>query len=626
MGKKRGHSSSSSSSSNSNNGSSGSSSDGSSTTSGSGSDTNSGSGSDTDDERRNRSREKVTKKKQSSKDEKGDRKGSKSKATKRHKIDINGGKPAESSNSELPTPPPPVQQGPPGDTPELVVEKGERSAAANSDDNGDEKKKTLKEDSSSTSARSRMAAADALKKAGGRTGGIYIPPFKLAAMQKDMAKTNKESEQYQKMKWEAMRKAINGLINKINVANIKDIVPELFEVNLVRGRGILCRSLMKAQLASPGFTHIYAALVAILNTKLPENGELLVKRVIVGFRRAYKRRDKVVATAFSKFLAHLVNHQVCHELVALQLLTVLLDEPTDDSVELAVNFTKEVGQMLEQLSPRGLMAIFDRFRDILHTGAIDKRVQYTIEGLFAVRKNGFADFPSVPEGLDLVDRSEQITFEFGLDDQLDKQEVLDIFRPDSGYQQSERLWRSIRAEILGESDADSSSSSSSSGSESDDEAGSESEDEDGPSGGGGEWAGASGIVSADKSMPVEIHDLTEQDLINLRRSIYLTIMSSAGFEECAHKLAKLDIPPGHEMELCNMLIECCSQERTYMRYYGLLGQRFCLMDRRWSMTFDKAFEEQYAMIHRLETNKLRNVSKFFSHLLITDALPWTCLE
>ena len=80
------------------------------------------------------------------------------------------------------------------------------------------------------------------------------------------------------------------------------------------------------------------------------------------------------------------------------------------------------------------------------------------------------------------------------------------------------------------------------------------------------------------------------------------------------------------MELCNMLIECCSQERTYLRYYGLLGQRFCLMDRRWCVTFDKAFEDQYAMIHRLETNKLRNVAKFFAHLLQTDGLPWTCLE
>jgi pre-mRNA-splicing factor CWC22 len=31
------------------------------------------------------------------------------------------------------------------------------------------------------------------------------------------------------------------------------------------------------------------------------------------------------------------------------------------------------------------------------------------------------------------------------------------------------------------------------------------------------------------------------------------------------------------------------------------------------------------MIHRLETNKLRNVAKFFAHLLGTDALPWQSL-
>ena len=31
------------------------------------------------------------------------------------------------------------------------------------------------------------------------------------------------------------------------------------------------------------------------------------------------------------------------------------------------------------------------------------------------------------------------------------------------------------------------------------------------------------------------------------------------------------------------------------------------------------------MIHRLETNKLRNVAKFFAHLLGTSALPWHVL-
>lgn len=88
------------------------------------------------------------------------------------------------------------------------------------------------------------------------------------------------------------------------------IAPELFQLNLVRGRGLFARAVMKAQLASPGFTPVFAALVAVVNTKLPENGELILKRVIVAFRRAYKRRDKVVATALAKFIAHLVNQQV----------------------------------------------------------------------------------------------------------------------------------------------------------------------------------------------------------------------------------------------------------------------------------------------------------------------------
>jgi hypothetical protein len=36
-----------------------------------------------------------------------------------------------------------------------------------------------------------------------------------------------------------------------------------------------------------------------------------------------------------------------------------------------------------------LTGIFERFRGILHEGEIDKRVQFLIEGLFAIRKAKF---------------------------------------------------------------------------------------------------------------------------------------------------------------------------------------------------------------------------------------------
>lgn len=51
----------------------------------------------------------------------------------------------------------------------------------------------------------------------GRTGGVYIPPFKLAQMQKEAAVMGKATKEYQRMAWEALRKSINGLINKVSL-------------------------------------------------------------------------------------------------------------------------------------------------------------------------------------------------------------------------------------------------------------------------------------------------------------------------------------------------------------------------------------------------------------------------
>jgi pre-mRNA-splicing factor CWC22 len=65
--------------------------------------------------------------------------------------------------------------------------------------------------------------------------------------------------------------------------------------------------------------------------------------------------------------------------------------------------------------------------------------------------------------------------------------------------------------------------------------------------------------------------MSEKDIVNLRRTIYLVIMNSVDFEECMHKLLKINIGEGNEDEVCNMLIECAAQERTYLRFYGLLA-------------------------------------------------------
>ena len=49
-----------------------------------------------------------------------------------------------------------------------------------------------------------------------RTGGIYVPPHKLAQLQKEIIQSEEKlGLEHQKLMWELLRKSINGIINKV---------------------------------------------------------------------------------------------------------------------------------------------------------------------------------------------------------------------------------------------------------------------------------------------------------------------------------------------------------------------------------------------------------------------------
>jgi pre-mRNA-splicing factor CWC22 len=75
-----------------------------------------------------------------------------------------------------------------------------------------------------------------------------------------------------------------------------------------------------------------------------------------------------------------------------------------------------------------------------------------------------------------------------------------------------------------------------------------------------------------------------------------------------------------------MVIECCSQERSYSTFYGLVSERFCKLNRVWNECYERAFESYYETIHRYETNRLRNIARLFGHLFANDAMSWAVLQ
>ncbi|RTG84331.1 pre-mRNA-splicing factor CWC22 [Schistosoma bovis] len=453
----------------------------------------------------------------------------------------------------------------------------------------------------------------------GKTGGAYIPPGRLRQMQAQI--TDKSSEAYQRIAWEALKKSIHGFINKVNVSNLSEVVKQLLMENIVRA-----------------------------------------------FRR--NQKDRCLSTA--RFLAHLVNQKVVHELIILELLTLLLEQTTDDSVEVAVSVLKECGAMLSRLVPKGVHGIFEHLRRILNEGQCDKRISYMLEVMFQIRRDGWKDHPIVLPELDLIQESDQITHTTSLLDQVDPEEHLNVFKFDPEFLANEAKYAEIRAALFESNEDSEAESDGENEGEDSDESGDEDDDGDEED----EEHKRSAAATAENQQT--IIDQTETNLVHLRRTIYLMLQSSLSADEAGHRLLQLKIKPGEEYEVASMVLDCCAQTRSYESRYGRLAQRLCRVvfpsstpsstgsttvsvssdlgpgsryrsnkeiskptakeetpapvveesgpPRSYVAQFEKIFSEQYSIIHRLETAKLRNVAFLFAHLLYSDSISWGVFE
>lgn len=502
-----------------------------------------------------------------------------------------------------------------------VGEKKSRSVDGALKENHDEKERERSGVDSIVPAPVRKASRRRPRSRFGNSYSVYVPPFRAARQRKAPGELEKEHEQ-QQAAWTAMKKRINGVINRINASNIRECVARLLRLNIVRGKGIFCKSLMRAQLASSQFSDVYAALISVLNTRVPEVAALLLCRLIIQLKDGYAAREKMVCIASLRFLAHLFNQQVIDALPLLEFISVCLLEPSNDSTELAVLIVRECGHLMSERSPRATEGVFSQMREVLHNNAIDYRTQVLVDGVMELRRKKFRTAASLRPELDLVDEDDIILHSHSLEevDANDAEENLNSFHFDKSFDENESKYNAIRDIILGDEALPSNPNANLAEGQQISKPGIDVEKE------------SENIILNERnnlrtgkndrpSSATRPVDLTESSLVDFRRIVYLKIMSAATYEECAHKLLKLMRDnQGMESELCNMVIECCSQEKSFLRYYGLLGQRLCFLSKVYVSRFEDHFARIYATIHRYDTRKIRNIGSFFASLLASDAL------
>lgn len=437
--------------------------------------------------------------------------------------------------------------------------------------------------------------------------GTYVPPAKRVKSEK----LEPGSEEFQRADWDENKKKITGLINRSNTSNVTTIVRELFKCNLIRYKGLFVSALLKAQENSPVYTDVYAAVLAIINSRIKTIGILLINRLILQYRLSFVGNNKAKCLASVKFIAHLTNQEVVHEALGFQLIDHLIDKPTPSSIEIAITFIKECGYKLDQLNPSYLFEVFKTLRDLSLENDFDTRTHEMIDIIHVIRKDKFKDFPPIKPALDLIDEQDRITHTIELSGprKEDFHMELNYFKLDPNWSENEAKYEDFKKSLLDEDG----SSSEESDDESDSEVSVSEQDQD--------------KDQEEDKKDVKVIDATGVDLIAFRRMVYLTIRSSVRHEEVVHKLLKAKIEPELHDELCQMILDCCGQERTYETIYGLIASKLCQINRReFAPKFEKIFELFYETIHRFETNKIRNIAKFYAHLLTTESIDWSCLS
>ncbi|CAF0991442.1 unnamed protein product [Rotaria magnacalcarata] len=265
-----------------------------------------------------------------------------------------------------------------------------------------------------------------------------------------------------------------------------------------------------------------------------------------------------------------------------------------------IRFRDECGKKLLQLDQHELDVQFKKLNDLLGESLITECIKNMIEKIFFERTNELKSYPAIQSNLKLVNENNQFKHMLQLDDYFESESWIDIFKFDEQYEVNEKQYHEIRKGIFEYFDFGFESSSNSSDSDE--------EDDD------------------TETKQQRVTDPSDTDSITVRRKTCLTLQSNISAKECAKKLLKMNLYREQDLDVCEIIVDICGQQPTYERFFGLVGQHICLLDKDCIFSFGQIFGNWHKNADRLTEVKSRNVTKLFAYLLATNSIHWRVFE
>ncbi|GAA5875690.1 hypothetical protein JCM8547_007042 [Rhodosporidiobolus lusitaniae] len=432
------------------------------------------------------------------------------------------------------------------------------------------------------------ASAAASEETAAPAAGRYIPPhLRKAAATAASSSANPASAPSLDLPPEdsRLRRQINGHLNKLSSANMSAIVDALLALYSSNPRAIVSTTLTSLLLGiisdrdnlGDQLVVTYAALVASLfrTVGIEFPAGVLAKSIemldaaLAKSAEAEKNPSTAVAMVDGEpdfegrpgskeclnlvsFLAELYNFQVIHCGVVYDLVRMCIDGGLGElHVELLSKIVKRCGQSLRQDDPSALKEIITLVKQKqqgVDPATMNSRTRFMIESLTNLKNNKIK--PNADGAVDYYSNLKK--YLVGLNKHRASGAAPDPLRVSLSEIRNSTTrgkWWLVGAAWAGDPLAEAAAE------------------------------GATGLSFQTKESQgdAELARLARKQGMNtdIRKSVFTVLMSSEDYVDACERLLQLGLSDVQQREIARVLLQCCSNEKTYNPYYTLVAHRLC---------------------------------------------------
>ena len=431
-----------------------------------------------------------------------------------------------------------------------------------------------------------------------------------------------------------LKRQIQGLINRLSEANILTILKDIEKIYATNPRGYVNTTLIDLlidMLSDPSallesFIILHAGFIAAVYKVIgPDFGAQIVERIVAEFDKHYQPNKDGAGkqtTNLMSVVSELYTFQVIGSNIVFDYIRFFLNELSEINTELLLRIVRAAGPQLRQDDPTALKDIVVLLqKSVASVGQqnLPVRTKFMIETISDLKNNkmktGIAGASITRE------RTTQMKKQLGTlnSRNLKATEPLRVGLKDIRDTDKVGKWWLVGASWRNQVQNDMSIE----------------EEKEQP---------RKRVEEEDEGGEVDLVQLAREQRMNtdVRRAIYVSIMSASDFKDAQIRLNKLNLKKAQEVEIPKVIIHCAGAEKTYNPYYTILARKVC-SDHKTRKSFQFALwdifkslgenqdggadsDEEVDDSKDVSLRKLVNQGKLYGTLIAKRVLSITCLK